>query len=192
MKIWKAVLSLALVSLAAARCASTGGGPGTAYTANPMANFTSMVSGTFRGVTPGNELSLDFKNAGFAPTTEAFNLFLTVSGRYQGSNVRDEGVLHVENQGQNVGITYIPHFDPTVSGLSREATRFTPEELRAACNFVLTPRGDGYAGETLGSTACALAIHGATGKWTLEVEPGGIRLRNVQSGETLRFTRASR
>jgi hypothetical protein len=191
MKTLRVVLSLAIASLAAIRCASSGGRTG-AGSSNPMASFASIVTGTFRGVTPGNALTLDFKNTGFAPTTEAFNLFLTVSGQYQGANVRDEGVLHVENQGQNVGVTYIPHFDPTVSGLSREATRFTPEEFRSACNFVLSPRGDGYAGETMGSTACALAIHGATGKWTVEAEPGAIRLRNVQSGETLRFQRASR
>ena len=47
------------------------------------------------------------------------------------------------------------------------------------------------AGETMGSTTCAQAIHGAMGKWTIEIEPGSIRLRNAQSGETLRFQRAS-
>jgi hypothetical protein len=56
----------------------------------------------------------------------------------------------------------------------------------------MAPRGDGYEGETMGSTSCTRAIHGVTGKWTLEVEPGAIRLRNVESGETLRFQRAAR
>ena len=178
-------------ALSAGMACATNPGAGAASAPNPMANFSSMISGNFRGTTPGNGLMLDIKNAGFAASTDVFNLFVTASGRYQGTNVRDEGVLHVENQGQSVSLTYIPHFDPTVGSLSREATRFTPEELRSACTLVLSPRGDGYAGETMGSTTCAQAIHGATGKWTIEIEPGSIRLRNAQSGETLRFQRAS-
>jgi len=30
------------------------------------------------------------------------------------------------------------------------------------------------------------------GKWTVELEPGSIRLRDVKSGETLRFNRVSK
>lgn len=191
MKILRLFLALSLVSLAAARCASSAAG-GAASAPNPMANFASMVSGVFHGSTPGNGLTLDVKNAGLFAPTDAFSLFLTTSGQYQGSNVRQEGLIRVENQGQNVSLTYIPHLDPTVGSLSPEAMRFTPEELRSACTMVLSPRGDGYAGETVGSTICAQAIHGAIGKWTVEIEPGAIRLRNVQSGETLRFQRASR
>src|SRR5215813_7359534 len=192
MKTLRLIAAAAVVSLAAVRCASSYGTGGSASTPNPMLNFSSMLSGIFHGSTPGNSLTLDIQNTGFVAAPNSVNLFMTASGRYQGTNVRDEGVLHVENKGQNVDITYIPHFDPTVSGLSPEATRFTPEELNSACNFVLAPRGDGYAGETVGSTSCARAIHGVTGKWTIEVEPGAIRLRSVDSGETLRFQRASR
>jgi hypothetical protein len=116
---------------------------------------------------------------------------VSASGKYQGSNVHDEGVLRLENQGRSVSATYIPHFDPTITSLSPQATRFTAEELEAACYFVFSPRGDGYAGETTGTFSCARAIPGAVGKWSVEVEPGSIRLRNVQSGETLRFRRAA-
>ena len=186
------IAGIALLSAAAIGCASSAPGGGAASAPNPMVNFSTMLTGIFHGSTPGNELTLDIKNAGLAGTTDSFNLFVTASGRYQGTNVRHEGVLHVENQGQNVGITYIPHFDPTTGTLSRDATRFTEEELQSACNFVVNPRGDGYAGETTGSGSCVRAIHGATGKWTIEVEPGAIRLRNVASGETLRFQRGSR
>jgi hypothetical protein len=192
MKSLRLFIALSIASLAAAGCASSTGAGGAASAPNPMTNFASMISGTFHGSTPGNGLTLDIKNAGFVGSTDVFNLFVTTSGKYQDANVRDEGVMHVENQGDGVSVTYTPHFDPTVGSLSREATRFTPEELRSACTVSLSPRGDGYAGETTGSTACAQAIHGAIGKWTMEVEPGSFRLRNVQSGETLRFQRASR
>ena len=118
--------------------------------------------------------------------------FRILRDKSETEDVLQEGLIRVENQGQNVSLTYIPHLDPTVGSLSPEAMRFTPEELRSACTMVLSPRGDGYAGEKVGSTICAQAIHGAIGKWTVEIEPGAIRLRNVQSGETLRFQRASR
>ena len=61
----------------------------------------------------------------------------------------------------------------------------------AACGLTLLPRGDGFAGETPGST-CAAALRGVIGKWTVELEPGSIRLRDVKSGETLRFNRVSK
>ena len=138
----------------------------------------------------GNELTLDFKTTGFE-SGDVFNIFLTAAGKYQGRNVRDEGVLRVEGQGRSVSVVYIPHFDPTRGALSRGATRFTAQELQSACSFSMNPRGDGYVGETLGSVTCAQAIRGAVGKWTVEVEPGSIRLRNVASGETLRFRRQS-
>ena len=51
----------------------------------------------------------------------------------------------------------------------------------------LMPRGDGFFGDTLGTTSCSQAMRGAVGKWTLEFEPGNLRLRNEKSGETLRF-----
>ncbi len=191
MKSTRLAIALALVSVAAAACASRTPG-GAAEAPNPITNFASMLSGTFHGSTPGNDLNLDIQSTAVLASTQVFNLFVTTSGRYQGTNVRDEGVLRIENQGRNVSATYIPHFDSTVGSIGRQATRFTGSELESACNFVLSPRGDGYAGETTGTISCARAIPGAIGKWSVEVEPGSIRLRNVQSGETLRFQRASR
>jgi hypothetical protein len=37
-----------------------------------------------------------------------------------------------------------------------------------------------------------MALRGAVGKWTVEIEPGSIRVREVKSGETLRFKRVSK
>ena len=75
--------------------------------------------------------------------------------------------------------------------LSQKATRFTESEANAACGLILNPRGDGFAGETPGA-ACAMAMRGVLGKWTIEIEPGSIRVREVKSGETLRFKRVSK
>ena len=38
----------------------------------------------------------------------------------------------------------------------------------------------------------ALAMQGAVGKWSLETEPGMVRVRNVDSGETLRWKKTEK
>ncbi len=158
--------------------------------ADAVFEVTSILSGTFKGSTPGNDLRLDLRPV----TTDSlhlYDLFFECTGRYQGENVRRQGLLRLEAQGPNVYVGYIPHFDATVSALSPEAARFTESEANAACGIVLNPRGDGFAGETPGAT-CAMALRGAQGKWTIEIEPGSIRVRAVKSGETLRFKRVSK
>lgn len=184
-------LGAAFVSLAVLiACSSTAGSRRTGERArSSLTDLVSMLSGRFRGTTPGNALNLDLSTLGARVGTR-FDLFLTASGRYRDTNVRRAGLLRLETQGQDVHAAYIPHFDPTVTPLSREATRFTEDELRAACSFYFHPSGDGYIGETQGSTTCAQAIPGAVGKWTVEVDPVGVRVRNVSTGETLRFTKS--
>jgi hypothetical protein len=146
-----------------------------------------LLSGTFHGSTPGNELRLDFRPVQTSPQHPS-DLFLEVTGKYQGENVRRQGVLRFDTQGSSVYVGYVPHFDPTVTSLSPDAVRFTDNESAAACGFTLARRGDGYGGETSGAT-CAFALRSNIGKWSVEIEPGSIRLRDVKTGETLRFRR---
>lgn len=159
--------------------------PATGASANRAYDLAAIISGTFQGSTPGNQLRLDLRPV----TTDLehpYDLFLEVTGRYQGENVRRQGVLRLESQGSHVYVGYIPHFDATVTAFSPRATQFTDEEAGAACGFTLDPRGDGFAGETTGST-CTFALRGARGKWSIELEPGSIRVRETTTGETLRF-----
>ena len=149
-------------------------------------DITSLLSGTFEGSTPGNHLRLDLRNLAIDPE-HPYDLFLLVSGQFEKDNVRQQGVIRLERQGADIYFTYIPHFDPATTSLSANAGRFSERELTSACSFVLKSEGDGFVGDTLGSTTCALAIRGANGKWSVELEPGNIRLRNAGSGETLRF-----
>ena len=164
--------------------------PATAASANRVYDFATLISGTFQGSTPGNELRLDLRPV---PTDSEhpYDLFVDVSGRYQGENVKRQGLIRLEQQGSHVYVGYVPHFDATVTALSPRATNFTDEEAGAACGFNLDPRGDGFAGQTTGAT-CSFALRGARGKWSVEVEPGSIRLRETTSGETLRFRRVSK
>jgi len=157
---------------------------------NQVFELATILSGTFQGVTPGNDLRLDLRPV---PTDaqHPYDLFLEVTGKYQGENVRRQGLVRLELQGKDVYFGYIPHFDATVTSMSANATQFTDSEANAACGFHLAPRGDGFAGETSGSS-CAFALRGVTGKWSVELEPGSIRLRDARSGETLRFKRVSK
>ena len=161
-------------------------------TASEVLNLASMLTGTFEGSTPGNELAVIVTGTVSPATATIYNLPVRVTGKYQDAGVREQGVIRLENQGRTVSLTYLPHFDPTASLISSEALAFTPQELEAACNFDVVPRGDGFYGQTLGQTTCARAIRGAVGKWSFEVEPGSIRIRNAGTGETLRFRRTSK
>jgi len=158
--------------------------------ADAVFDVATILSGTFKGSTPGNELRLDLRPV---PTDSQhlYDLFFECTGRYQGENVRRQGLLRLEAQGPNVYLGYIPHFDATITALSPDAARFTENEANSACGLVLDVRGDGFAGETPGAS-CAMALRGAQGKWTVEIEPGSIRVREVKSGETLRFKRVSK
>jgi hypothetical protein len=176
-----AILGLAIVFLA---------GVGQAQTANRAYDLAAILSGTFQGSTPGNDLRLDIRSVQ-TDTEHPFDLFVEVSGKYQGELIRRQGVLRVEQQGQHVYLGYIPHFDATVTALSPNAARFTDQEAGAACGLTVDPRGDGFAGQTSGSS-CMFALRGARGKWSIEVEPGSIRLRDVATGETLRFRRVGK
>jgi hypothetical protein len=174
--------------LAAALLAATF--PLSGASANSVFDLSSMLSGSFQGSTPGNELKLTIRSVTTDPS-HLYDLYLQVTGKYQGTNVRQQGLIRLESQGKGVYFGYIPHFDATVSSMSPDAARFTESEANAACGLVMEPKGDGFIGETVGST-CVRAIRGAFGKWTVEVEPGSMRIRNVKSGETLRFKRVSK
>ena len=157
---------------------------------NPVVSIATILSGTFQGSTPGNELRLDLRPVA-TDMEHPYDLFLECTGKYQGQIVRRQGLVRLETQGSGVYLGYIPHFDATVTALSPQATRFTESEANAACGISLSARGDGFAGETPAS-GCAMALRGVVGKWTVELEPGSIRLRDVKSGETLRFKRVSK
>jgi hypothetical protein len=153
--------------------------------------ISAMMSGTFEGATPGNHLMLRLSPVALEPA-RPYDLFLSVTGGFENDNVYQQGVIRLETQGDDIYFTYIPHFNPQVTSLSSDAGRFTERELSSACSFVLNPKGDGFAGNTLGSATCALAMRGAVGKWSVETEPGSIRVRNVDSGETLRWKRVGK
>jgi hypothetical protein len=179
-----AILAAALLAATLPMSAQKGSSANQAY------ELSAMLSGTWDGSTPGNELKLQIRSTTTDPS-HLYDLYVQTSGKYQGENLRLQGLIRLESQGKSVYVGYIPHFDPTITGLSADVARFTDEEASAACGLVVSPKGDGFGGETVGST-CARAIRGALGKWTIEVDPTMIRIRNVKTGETLRFKKVSK
>lgn len=171
---------------------ASAGGQSKERSVNLAANLAELFPGTWEGSTPGNSLTAVITSSISPTSASIFHVALRVSGKYQDTQVRQQGVLRLENQGRAVYATYIPHFDPAVGGLTTDALRFNPRELEAACSFDMSPRGDGFGGTTSGSTTCARAMRGAVGKWSLEIEPGSIRIRSVDTSETLRFKKTSK
>jgi hypothetical protein len=116
-----------------------------------------------------------------------YDYFVTVSGQFEKVNIREQGLIRIEPQGDSIHFGYIPHFNPGVTGISPSVGRFSSDELNAACGVYLKIEGDGFAGETRPSD-CARAIRGTGGRsWRVEIEPNRITLKDAKTGETLRF-----
>lgn len=153
--------------------------------------IASMLQGRFEGSTPGNNLRIDMSTITIDPA-HPFDIFVQVTGKFENDIVRQQGVIRLESQGTDIYFTYIPHFNPAVTVLSNDVGSFNERELTSACSFTMKPEGDGFSGQTLGITACALAMRGAVGRWSVELEPGSIRVRSAETGETLRFTQTQK
>jgi hypothetical protein len=175
----------------AAALSAAASAPLSAATPDRLYEIANMLQGRFEGATPGNTLRLDMSTITLDPQ-HPWDVFVQVTGRFDKDSVRQQGVIRLEAQGEDIYFTYIPHFDPAVTVLSNDVGRFTERELESACSFTMKPVGDGFSGDTLGITACALAMRGAVGKWSVDIEPGSIRVRSVKTGETLRFTQTQK
>jgi hypothetical protein len=149
-------------------------------------NLARYFTGNYRGVTPGNNLILQI-NPITLSMTNPYDYFVTISGQFEKTNVREQGLIRIEPQGDSIHFGYIPHFNPAVTGISPSVGHFNSDELSSACGIYLKIQGDGFAGETRPSD-CARAIRGTAGRtWNVEIEPNRITLRDAKSGETLRF-----
>jgi hypothetical protein len=132
----------------------------------PYLNLARQLAGQYVGVAgPGNNLRIVVQPG--RPVPEEQRLTVTVQGKYNGSNVRFEGRLSLQPQGETVRLIWM--------------------NRRSDCQVDIHPAGDGFEGVTLPGT-CQTAFQNPTpGKWQFQIEPGSFRIRNVETGETLRF-----
>jgi hypothetical protein len=173
---------LIAICAALAGCASGGGRESGAMGSSASAGSTgsatdlaAMLSGRFQAEGQGNDATLDIGSTG-GLSGRVFNLFASTRGQIDGRAVSEQGVIHLEYEGRDVAVSYIPHFDPTKSELSQDAASFSASELRSACTFYLVPWESGWAGQTSGSATCVRALGGGAGTWRFEVQPDTIRV----------------
>jgi hypothetical protein len=166
------------------------GGPGRAAGA-AIDNLQRYFAGNYTGVTPGNHLLLQINPVNFAFAQE-YDYFLTISGTFEKTNIRQQGLIKIQAQGDSIYLGYIPHFDPAITGVSPGINRFNSDELDSACGTYLYIVGDGFGGQTRPSD-CIRAIRGAAGRsWNVEIEPNRITLKDAKTGETLRFEKETK
>ena len=83
---------------------------------NPAYRLAAIFSGTWQGTTPGNTLRLNATSLTTDPA-HPYDLYFDIAGKYQADNVRLQGVMRFDPSGNDVLVTYVPHFDPTFSAL---------------------------------------------------------------------------
>lgn len=152
----------------------------------PIDNLARYLAGTYIGVTPGNNVTINIVPVTFN-LSHPYDYFVTVFGKFGKVNYRSQGVIRVEPQGDSIYVGYLPHFNPAISSMSPGVGRFSSEELNSACGEYLKVEGDGFSGVTRYSD-CARAIRGTAGRsWQVDIEPNRLMFKDVKTGETLRF-----
>jgi hypothetical protein len=133
----------------------------------PYVGLGKQLAGNYEAVAgPRNELRIVVQPG--RPATDEQRLSVTVQGKYNGDNIRFDGLLSLQPQGDGVRLLWV-------------------RRRSADCQVDIHPAGDGFEGVTLPG-ACQTAFQNPTpGKWQFQIEPGSFRLRNVETGETLRF-----
>lgn len=145
-----------------------------------LVSSLSMLSGRFVGTGSENELSIELERLR-DPKVGRVSLLLSVSGRYRGNEVRRSGLVRLAGSDAAPRLVYYPDFEPGASA-QRVSLRDRPPGRR--CGVVLKPEGERFSAEP----SCEDVL---PGQWALEIGADGIRLENVRSGETLRFTKVT-
>ncbi len=133
----------------------------------PYVGLANQLIGHYDAVAgPANKLRVIIQPA--RPSVDEQRLTVTVQGKYNGNNVRFDGFLTLEPQGETARLTW----------LMRRGN---------SCQVDIHPEGDGFVGVTL-ANLCQTAFQNPTpGKWEFQMEPGSFRIRSLDTGETLRF-----
>lgn len=144
----------------------------------------SLLSGRFEGAGAGNDLALELQRLR-DPRVSSVTLLVTVSGVYKGVSFERSDRLRVSSLGTSLEGSYRPDVDPNVERLASPVKRSGKDRNRRVCSVPFKPKGDGFIAET----SCGDLFPGGNGRWTIELQPGTIRLRSLASSETLEFSR---
>jgi hypothetical protein len=160
------------------------------------AEVASALMGTYRlqgdaGNAGGANLQLQIASSG--GTADTGNLLATLSGRFQGRDLNQHGIIHLDNQGERVLMTLTPSFRQGPEAASKPSGQVSSTEVRAACSLYLQPAGQGWTGTTQDPGNCvkALAMNRDVGQWQLQLTPQEIRVTDATSKQTLVFVKTS-
>lgn len=129
-----------------------------------------QIVGWYDGVAgPENKLRITVQPGRPVPgEPSTYQFIVTIQGRYDRSNVNLTGALVIQPQGESARLEW---------ATARQTD----------CQLDIHPAGDGFQGTTAAG-ACQLAFQSPTpGRWEFQTEPGSLRVRSVDTGETLRF-----
>jgi|GEM_PF-2080427 len=165
---------------------------------NPVAELTRMLTGKFRGSSPGNDLTLVSTPLGGTPALRVEKLEVRVTGKYQGDAVLLRGLWRISYQGDAVWLVFIPGVDPIEAGRRFSDPTFSPTELDAGCWTTLTAGTEGsFEGSVKPFPNCrnalqAGAVQSVGREWSARFSADTMRFENRETGEILSFSRAAR
>jgi hypothetical protein len=163
---------------------------------SPAGDLARMLSGTFRGSSPGNDLTIVSTPLGGSPVLQLQRLEVRVTGAYQGDAVLLRGLWRISYQGDAVWLVFIPGVDPLEAARRFSDPTFSPTELEAGCWVVLVSRGRAFEGRVKTFPNCrdalrAGAVQRIDKEWSIRIAADEMRFENSETGETLSFSRAA-
>jgi hypothetical protein len=198
---WEAlrfVCALTVLALTGGTVLAYGGGDAVEIKnppSNSVARLTRMLLGTFRGSSPGNDLTIVSSRNRTTPTSQLEELDVRVTGTYEGDAVLLRGLWRISSQGDAVSLVFIPGADRLDSARRFSDPAFSPTELGAGCWTLLGSRNGVFDGTIRPFPNCrnavqAAAVQSVEKEWTVHFGADGMRFENALSGETLAFVRA--
>jgi hypothetical protein len=168
---------------------------GSATRHGDAAEVASVLMGTYRLQGGGNtgDANVQLQIASSGGTDDSGNLLATLSGRFQGHDLNQQGIIHLDNQGSRVLMSVTPKLTQGPEAASKPSGQVSSTEMRAACNLYLQPAGQGWTGTTQDPGNCvkALALNQDVGQWQLQLTPQEIRVTDATSKQTLVFEKTS-
>jgi hypothetical protein len=156
------------------------------------AGVAAALMGTYRLQRDDADIRLKIESSG--GTDDSGNLLATVSGRFQGKELNQQGLIHLDNQGSEVLMSLTPRLAQGPEATAKGSGQVSSTEMRAACNLSLQPSGQGWTGTTQDPGNCvkALGMGGQqVGQWQLEVMTGEIRVTDATSKQSLVLQKTS-
>jgi hypothetical protein len=155
------------------------------------AEVASVLMGTYRLQGSDSDVRLQIESSG--GTADSGNLLVTLSGRFQGNDLNQQGVIHLDNQGSQVLMSLTPKLTQGPEAAAKPSGQVSSTEMQAACTLYLQPSGQGWTGTTKDPGNCvkALAMNRDVGQWQFQLMPQEIRVTDATSKQTLVFAKTS-